>query len=63
MADYTFAFDPKTLTLGPKYMMLAHKLSNELNLAAEIGAELDDSEQVLVLYIPDRDREGIEIGD
>ena len=34
----------------------------ELDLSAALGAEPGESLEVLVLYIPDRDRDGVELG-
>lgn len=35
---------------------------DEIDLCEVLGAEADESLEVLVLYIPDKDRDGVEIG-
>jgi len=40
----------------------AEENSEAIDLGDVLGAERDDSHEVLVLYIPDRDRDGSELG-
>jgi hypothetical protein len=42
---------------------MAGEHDEPVDVGESLGAELDESVEVLTLYIPDRDRDGVELGD